>query len=585
MKQICLFVVSITVAYVVCPLLSAAPMRQVDSSENYQHQIDEIFREVDSTHSPGCALAVVKDGEVVFAKGYGVANLEYGIPISADTVFHVASVSKQFTAFGIQILASEGKLSLQDPVRKHLPDFPTFDQEIRIRHLMHHTSGLRDQWELLTMAGWRMDDVITQRQIIRLINRQKELNFAPGTRFLYCNSGYTLLSEIVSHVERRPFHEWMDEKVFQPLDMSNTQFYIDHERIVANRAYSYRSIESETGQTHAYKKSVLNFANVGATSLFTSANDLAKWSIHLMEPKIGSQQANEQMFELAKLSLGRRTNYASGLMIGKHRGFRMISHAGSDAGYRSHICVFPDQKLAVIVLSNLASMNAAQKALNVADVYLGNEQSKNATDVSTKAKDQPVETKAEHTKADRVDVNSQDLDTLAGNYQMQGNPVHIIRLTRKDKSLFVKSGQYSQWEFTPIGNDEFYVDEIKKTICFERTPDGHPTGFVFTAKSGAIKFKKIADEKDSEALKKMQELVGEYYSPELDTTYRLVIENGMLVAKHQRNDDQILGPISGDRFAATVLGRIKFERDENGVVTAMRASTGRVINLKFERRN
>jgi len=218
-------------------------------------RVDQLFSSLNLQGSPGVAVGVVKNGELILKKGYGSANLEYDIPNTPSTVFHMASVSKQFTAFSIALLDEQGKLSVSDDVRKYIPEIPDFGRTITLEHLIHHTSGLRDQWNLLAMAGWRLDDVITREQILKLVARQKELNFDPGDEFLYCNTGYTLLAEIVARVSEMSFAEWTAKHIFEPLGMVQTLFYDDHEKIVINRAYSYKQASG------GYKKSVLNYAN------------------------------------------------------------------------------------------------------------------------------------------------------------------------------------------------------------------------------------------------------------------------------------------------------------------------------------
>ncbi|NIO80107.1 MAG: serine hydrolase, partial [Candidatus Aminicenantes bacterium] len=183
---------------------------------SFEEKVDKLFEKWNTIDSPGAAAAIIKDGMVIYRKGFGSAQLEYNIPITPSTVFHVASVSKQFTAMAISMLEAEGKLSINDDIRKHLPEVPDFGKTITIRHLLHHTSGIRDQWELLIMAGWRMDDVLTQNHIMELVKRQKELNFSPGERYMYCNTGYTLLAEIVSRASGKPFTQWTQENIFKP---------------------------------------------------------------------------------------------------------------------------------------------------------------------------------------------------------------------------------------------------------------------------------------------------------------------------------------------------------------------------------
>ena len=199
-------------------------------------RIDALFQEWDTPGSPGAAVAVLKEGEIVFSRGYGSAQLEYGIPITPATIFHVASVSKQFTAFAVTLLAQEGRLSLDDDIRKHLPEVPDFGSTITLKHLLHHTSGLRDQWEALAMAGWRLDDVITTEHILSMVRNQKELNFEPGEEHLYCNTGYTLLGEIVARVTGQSFSAWTKENLFDPLGIVGAEHRFDPCAVIGCRA-------------------------------------------------------------------------------------------------------------------------------------------------------------------------------------------------------------------------------------------------------------------------------------------------------------------------------------------------------------
>ncbi len=315
--------------------------------------------------TPGVSVAVQKNGKVIYSKGFGYANLEDDIKNSPSTIFHIASVSKQFTAFAIAMLADQGKLSLKDDIRKYLPELHDFGSLITIDHLIHHTSGLRDQWNLLEIAGWRMDDVITQKQILRVISRQKELNFKPGEEMLYCNTGFTLLAEIVSRVTHESFADWAKKNMFDPLEMKNTFFYDDHEKIVKNRAYSYYEVPE------GFKKSVLNYANAGATSLFTTVEDLSLWAINFEKVKVGNANVMKMMNQRFVLNKGDTISYAFGQDIGKYKGLNAFSHGGGDAGYRTYLLRFPDQHFSVAVFSNLASFNPGGLSYSLADLYLG----------------------------------------------------------------------------------------------------------------------------------------------------------------------------------------------------------------------
>jgi CubicO group peptidase (beta-lactamase class C family) len=332
-------------------------------------RVAQIMSDYDST-TPGGVVAVVRGGKLVFARGYGMANLEHGIPNTPETVYHMASVSKQFTAFAILLLAEQGKLSLDDDIRKHLPELHDFGTPITIRQLVHHTSGLRDQWTLWALAGGRLDDVITHADLMNLIRRQKELNFAPGSENLYSNTGYTLLSEIVARVAKEPFGVFMKRNVFDPLGMTHTQIYDDHERLVKGRADSYRR-----SQNWQWSKSVLSYANRGATSLFTTAPDLALWLDNFRTAKVGGRAVIERMKQRGVLNKGDTIAYAFGIVHGKQRGLTTIGHGGADAGFRTNIVYYPEIDVGVIALGNEVAFNPVQVTSDVAEAFFGDRMS------------------------------------------------------------------------------------------------------------------------------------------------------------------------------------------------------------------
>jgi CubicO group peptidase (beta-lactamase class C family) len=319
-------------------------------------------------NAPGATVAVQQGGKIIYSSGFGHADLEYDIHNTPGTIFHIASVSKQFTAFSIAMLADQGKLSVDDDIRKYIPEMHDFGTPITINHLVHHTSGLRDQWNLLLLAGWRLDDVITQKQLMRIITRQRELNFQPGAEYVYCNTGYTLMAEIVARVTGESFTDWTKKNIFDPLAMKNTFFYVDHEQIVPNRAYSY--YKNDKG---VYKKAVLSYANAGATSLFTTVEDLSLWAVNFKTMAVGNSAVMEMMNRRFVLNNGDTINYAFGQVIDKYNGLNLISHNGADAGYRTAFLRFPDQDLSIAVFSNLASFSPGALANTIANVYLGDQ--------------------------------------------------------------------------------------------------------------------------------------------------------------------------------------------------------------------
>ena len=339
-------------------------------------RIDSIFAMYDSRVTPGCATSVIRNGQIVFEKGYGMANFEHGVPITPASIFHVASISKQFTAMAIVLLAKDGKLSLDDDIRKYLPEVPDFGQRITIRHLIHHTSGLRDQWSLLAMSGWRPDDPKTEGDILWLVSRQKALNFAPGSEHLYSNTGYTLLGTIVHRVSGKSLREFTTERIFAPLGMTSTHFHDDHSMIVPGRTSAYTNRPGRTGTPRGienYSISIPVFDNAGATSLFTTVQDMAKWERNFLEAKVADAATIQQMYERGRLTNGTEIPYAFALSHGRVRGLPTIGHGGADAGYRADFVRFPEQRTAFATMCNVATANPGALNQSVALVVLGDQ--------------------------------------------------------------------------------------------------------------------------------------------------------------------------------------------------------------------
>jgi CubicO group peptidase (beta-lactamase class C family) len=523
-------------------------------------RIDEILKPSANRTSPGAAVAVIQDGKVVFAKGYGAANLEYDIPITADTIFHVASVSKQFTAMSLVLLEQDGKLKIDDDVHKYLPELPEYGSTITIRNLLQHTSGIRDQWQTLSLAGWRMDDVITQDQILRMLFRQKELNFPPGSQHLYSNSGYTLAAEIVKRVSGKALPQFCEEAIFKPLGMSRTHFHLDHSQIVRDRAYSY----DKTGD--GFRISPLNYANVGATSLFTTAPDLARWLDNFRDPKVGGSKAVARLEEQAVLSDGKKIDYALGVAIGDYRGRRTVSHGGADAGYRSFVVWFPDDRLGVSVLSNVSNFNAGDVAYKVAEVYLGSKMA-------------PAPEKPKPAQRTFISVEPARLEQYTGDYQTDLGLVHIA--VRDGKLMATPAGQPTV-ELKPVGPARFYVELVNTEVEFVPNPGGAMTIRISGNLHGDGKRVRIApfDPQD------LAKYAGAYWSDELETQYTVVLKNGRLVASHAHHGDIALTAVAKDQFrgAAFFMQDVQFVRDGEGRITGMIVGGGRVNAVRFTRR-
>jgi CubicO group peptidase (beta-lactamase class C family) len=353
--------------------------------------VDEIFEDLTKAGSPGCALGIYRDGKIVYSKGYGLANLELNVPITPRSVFDIGSTSKQFSAASILLLEKQGKLSINDDIRKYVPELPDYGQKITILHLLNHTSGLRDYLTLMDLAGVNTDSVTSDEDALQVIVRQKALNFAPGSDWLYSNTGFFLLSVIVKRVSGKTLKEFAAENIFTPLEMRHTQYRDDHTSLIENRALAYDPKEKGGG----YSLNVSYFEQTGDGAVHTSVEDLVKWDENFYSAQVGGKNLLAEMQEQGKLNSGQLLDYAKGLRIADYRGLRTVSHGGSWGGYRAELLRFPDQHFSVACLCNLGTANPSRRTRQVADVYLGSmmkpkEEKKIAEEKREKAKNAMV---------------------------------------------------------------------------------------------------------------------------------------------------------------------------------------------------
>ncbi len=538
------------------PAASPAKAGKIASPDK---RIDALFKEWDTATTPGASVAVIRHGKLVFAKGYGIANLEYAVPIKPDTIFHVASVSKQFTAMAVVLLERDGRLSIDDDIHKYLPELPDYGAKITLRNLLQHTSGVRDQWQTLALAGWSLEDVITQDQALRLIFRQKELNFPPGTKYLYSNAGFTLLAEIVARVSGTPFPKFCAERIFTPLQMTHTHFHQDLTQLVPGRAYSY------TKNSTGFAAAPLNYAIVGATSLFTTAGDLALWLDNFRTAKIGGPAGVARMQEEGVLSDGNKIKYGLGISLDSYRGLRTVSHGGADAGYRSDVLWFPAQQLGVAVVSNLGNFNPDLLAKAVAEVYIGDEMTPQEAKKSAAVK--------------YATIDAGQLQQLAGIYPLPKID-QTLSVVVKDGKLWAAGGL--ELELHPIDNHHFYCKELQADIVF--SPQEHGGMHVKISQPGAV------NEGDrtqtAVAATDLLSYSGVYWSDELETQYTFFVRDGALNVRHAHHGEISLAPTAKDQFAGSwwFAPQIKFIRDTAGNVNGVTLGGGRVAAIAFTRK-
>jgi len=531
-------------------------------------RIDSVFAAWDTTRSPGCALGVSQNGNQVYLRGYGMSNLEYDVPISPDSIFNIGSVSKQFTAFSIALLASDGKLSLDDDVRRYLPEVPEFGQKITLRHLLTHTSGLRDVGALLGLAGWRVSDgnpgatfvasrlhePVTVADVLRMTARQKSLDFMPGAEFLYNNTGYKLLAVIVERVSAQTFREFAEARIFRPLNMHDTQVLDDPGTIVRRRASAYQPLPG------GWRIHVPATWTVGSSGVYSTVGDLLTWEENFVDARGRERAVLDEMQTPSRLNDGTPTGYGFGIGSRTHRGFGAIGHGGDDQGYLSEVVRFPDQRLAIAVLCNASTIYPRPLADRVAEIVLGLDA---LAPVAPRA---PV-----------VAVGEAEIAALAGTYL---NPITEVvrRFVIKDGQLIGPGGP-----LTPLGGGRFRVGELPDHVLFPPASAGAPQEFHILAPARTIRFSRVTV--PSHSLMDLKAYAGEYRSDELDVTYTLVVmPGGELAVLRDKVDAVSLTTVTLDKFSGQSLGStVTFVRAPSGDVTGFTIAGDTPRRLSFTR--
>jgi CubicO group peptidase (beta-lactamase class C family) len=463
-----------------CLLSMVSSGRAATSDEKSAAAVDEVFSDLTKSGSPGCALAVYREGKIIYSKGYGLANVEDNVPITPQSVFDIGSTSKQFTAASILLLEKQGKLSINDDVRKYLPELPSYGHKVTILHLLNHTSGLRDYLTLMELAGINIDSVTTDADALALINRQKELNFEPGSEWLYSNTGFFLLSVIVQRVSGKTLREFAAQNIFTPLEMDHTQYRDNHAALIANRALAYDEQENHAG----YTLNVSYFEQTGDGAVHTSVEDLIKWDENFYSPRVGGKEFLSEFQEQGKLNNGKVLDYAKGLFIEQYRGLRTVSHGGAWGGYRAELLRFPEQHFSVACLCNVANGGPTRRAHQVADVYLANTM-------------KPKENKAkesENKEKSEVSLGAEQLKYFSGDYWGEELGVtyrlgvadgRVRVLSIADASGSPRANTFSADALRATGDNEFEVGKSGVTLHFQR--DGKQSASTFTLDAGRTK--------------------------------------------------------------------------------------------------
>ena len=410
--------------------------KKVAPTDHITYKIDSLLQEWNVEGHPGGSIGVMKDGELIFSKGYGLASLEYDVPNTDSTLFNIASVSKQFTAYGMAILESQGKLSLEDDIRKYLTELPEFANKITIRHMLNHTSGMRSLHALLVMAGWRGDDRRTNQDLMRFMVNQKDLNFEPGAEYLYCNTGYIFCSEIIERITGQEFVPWMAENVFTPLGMVNTYVEEKYDQVIPNNATSY----NWNHETEEFRRSIPYWGYVGSGNIHTNIHDMMKWLQHLHQPDDKNKNVVEKMFQRGLLNNGDTINYALGLSISKYKEENRYGHGGSIGGFRAYTATFPEHELHIVVLTNFSSAGSGTVAMKISDIILN----------------KPVDPEVESPKREELPAMAVSKDIAGSYYSPELETTYTLELS--EGKLLGRHPRHGVFEIKMVATDTLHSE-------------------------------------------------------------------------------------------------------------------------------
>jgi len=526
-------------------------------------KIDKIFSSWDKSNGPGGAVGIMKDGKIMYNKAFGLASMEYDVANSPETQFNIGSVSKQFTAMGIVRLHEEGKLSVDDDIRIYLPDVPDFGHTITIRHMLQHTSGLRSLHALFGIAGWRDDDFKTNADLRRVMKYQRDLNFKPGEEFLYCNTGYMFMADIIEKVTEEKFADWMKSNVFEPLGLKNTYVEDKYNRIVPNNATSY-SYGSD-----GFEREVEYWGYVGSGNVHSTTSDLLKWMHNFNSPKAGWESSFKMLETQNNFNNGRPNNYAFGVIVDEFRGKKRIQHNGAVGGFRAAAATFPNEKMSIVVLSNFGSANPVGKANEVLGLFIKDEET-SETYISK--------------LPDAISLDTEALKAFEGQFWNRKES-YSRKIYLKDGSLMYHRSPGNESKLAPIGKTKFKMLDVEvDLIVYFNFKENKVNEMVVTINEDAP----IVSEYFEPSAPNSNELnaySGTYYSPELETQYTFYIEDNKLKWRHIRHGEYPLEFIGKDILRIHPSAVLTLQRNGNGDIEGFHVTNGRVRDLWFEKRS
>jgi CubicO group peptidase (beta-lactamase class C family) len=537
--------------FTVLAFLSTATSAQVPDKEKVVAGAERAFEKFNKAYvapAPGCAAAVSLNGDVVFEKAFGLADLEHNVPNTTQTIFESGSVAKQFTAAALVLLQQDGKLSIDDPVRKYIPELPDYGSPLTIRHLLNHTAGLRDWGTVLSLTGvGRGERVINQDLALDVITHQRALDFTPGSEYSYSNSGYNLAAIIVERVSKQKFPAFVEERLFKPLGMKNSSWRDDYQRIVPDRAQAY------SRQGNGPWRLNMPFMNVyGNGGMLTTVGDWMKWNAMLDSQSLGAPLVNALETQ-GVLNDGRKIAYALGLTVAKYKGLKDVSHGGATAGYQTFLTRYPEKKVSVGVMCNGTSPSAGGIAASITDEIFG-----------------PF---AETTKTEPAKISEDELKKFVG-------------IWRNEKThtpgRFVIENGVSRWSgarLVPMGGGQFASGDNQLKFTFDK--DGKPVSAETVDSDGEVR--RFVPEKEwKPTTEDLASFKGVWFSEEAGATITVAVDPDKAFIKQRPATSLQMQPLYKDHFS--VQGYVVwFTRDKNGKVNGMHVGASRMRDMPFAR--
>lgn len=525
---------------------------QKQDRTNQINTIDSLLHHYYQKNNPGVALAIIEQGKTIYSGERGLSNMEYDIAITDSTAFHIASVSKQFTAYLAVLLEKEGKLSLNDDIRKYLPELKGLPYKITLRQLANHTHGLPNLYELAQLKGIEPGDKMMHREIVHMLLHIKEINFKPGKKYEYNNTGFVLLAEIIERISGKPFQELLKDKIFAPLQMTNSLAVNTSSLIIKNKAYSYRLKNGK------YENYAFNMMANGSSGISTTINDLSKWAITMQYPSAENKEILDEMLQPTVLNSGETIRYGLGQESKTYKGLELVFHGGGDAGYRSYIVTVPKYKFSVVILGNNNDFKPFQLVYEIIDLFLKEHEKEN-----------PLPQKTTYT--------TQELKPFEGTYEMF--PGSLFTIIAESNSLYYQAFGTETKMLLPIIGDGVFANPNLPISYFSFDKNGchfHIADFSYSSKKV-----NVSPPKTNEL--NLSEFVGIYRNEEFNTEYELVIKNNELVARHSFNDDILLHPLTKNSFYSDegFFGKLSFLKNKQSKVIRFSLSGQNVNNIIF----